>query len=398
MLTPAILTYRKWRSSNLFDTMAAAWEEVYRKRVLNPYVANEVWDRSGLCIGTRSNFDDGFESDATPEIYVPKKAWIGQREFMEIEKHAINDPGVYSVANCVVFRPNGLAITADGKTVADTISPPELLKKRHTIAISKLIFENGIRYGLRELKEQNIRKRSELEKEGLERVCPLLPLWPNYYHWTVECLPRLRGIERWYQQTGNQTTLLIPPDPPSWMVESIEILASKSYKAREFTEASHTVQELIVPTYPSPSPISCEWLRKKSVAGIVHSKPTASRIYISREKANRRRVANQGEIEDVLSQFGFESYVLEEMSIRDQVRLFMNAEAVVSPHGAGLANIVYADNPVIIELFGSEKKTTFYRLAKLLNHEYYHISGQSRFADIVIDPAELSTTLQTALE
>lgn len=398
MLTPFVLTYRKWRSSGFSNTAAAIWEEIYRKRILNPYVATHIWDKSGLYVGTQSDFMGASEAAATSGVHAPRKAWIGESDFSEVQKYSIGPPSVYSVADCVVFRPNGLAITSDGRIIADTISPPNLLDNRQVVAISKIIFENGILWSLDELKREKIKQRAEGQKFDLEQACPLLPLWPNYYHWTIDCLPRLRAIERWYQRTGDVTTLLIPPDPPSWMAESIELLASDSYKTCEFTDASQTVRKLIVPTYPDPSPVSCRWLREKSTADVDPLESNSNRIYISREQANRRRVANRDEIEDVLSQFGFKSYVLEELSVRDQVRLFMNAEVVVSPHGAGLANIVYADEPVIVELFGSRKKTTFYRLAEILDHEYHHVCGQDHVADIVIDPEELLETLQATLE
>jgi len=38
------------------------------------------------------------------------------------------------------------------------------------------------------------------------------------------------------------------------------------------------------------------------------------------------------------------------MSFSDQVRLFSQAEIVVAPHGAGLTNILFAENLIVIEL------------------------------------------------
>lgn len=397
MLDPLILTYRKRKSSGIPDTLAAVWEEVYRKQVLNPYIADCVWNQSGLHTGKRVDFECPSEPVTDDRIYVPKKAWIGDRDFSELEEYAVRSPEAYSIEDCIAFSPNGLAVTSNGEIVADTISPPELLENRRTVAISKLIFKNGIGWTLREFKKDNIKTKTKEQDHDIEQACPVMPLWMNYYHWTIDCLPRLRGIEDWYQQTGDVTTVLIPPDPPSWMTESLDLLAGESYETQEFVDTSYAIEKLIVPTYPYPSPESCQWLREKSTADMDHSRSNNNRIYISREQANRRRVANRNEVDDVLSQFGFKSYVLEEMSIREQIRLFVNAEAVVSPHGAGLANIVYADDPVVIELFGTQKKTTFYRLAKILDQKYHHVCGEDRLADIRIDPAELRATLSKVL-
>lgn len=397
MLDNVVRAYRKYRSSGIRNTFAAVYEEVYRKQFLNPYIAGLAWKQSDLSVGTRFDLLGTSKSSTVPKVRVPKKAWIGTRNFSELEEYAVRSPEVYSIKDCVMFSPNGLTVTSNGEIVADTISPPELLENRRTVAISKLIFKNGIGWTLREFKKDNIKTRTNKQDHDIEQACPVMPLWINYYHWTIDCLPRLRGIEDWYQQTGDVTTVLIPPDPPSWMTESLDLLAGESYETQEFVDTSYAIEKLIVPTYPYPSPESCQWLREKSTADMDHSRSNNNRIYVSREQANRRRVANRNEVDDVLSQFGFKSYVLEEMSIREQIRLFTNAEAVVSPHGAGLANIVYADDPVVIELFGTQKKTTFYRLAKILDQKYHYVCGKDRLADIRIDPAELRATLSKVL-
>ena len=394
VLNPFVLTWRKWQSSGTSATLDSMWEEIYRKHILNPYIAEFVWDRSDLLTRTKTNFENVSTQSECPHIHVPKKLWIGNRNFSELEKYPIYPPDVYQIENCITFSPNGLSVTSNGEIVADTISPPELLENRRVVAISKLIFKNGIQWSLNEFKKNSINKKIRKQDKDIEQACPLVPLWTNYYHWTIDCLPRLRGIEQWYQRTGDVTTLLVPSDPPSWITESLELLANESYVTQEFIDTSYTIQKLVVPTYPYPSPESCQWLREKATATLADLESNNNRIFISRKHANRRRITNRKVVENVLSQFGFKSYVLEEMSIQEQVQLFMNAEAVVSPHGAGLANIVYADDPVIVELFGTEKKTTFYRLTEILSQEYHHICGEDRLTDIRIDPVELQATLQ----
>ncbi len=81
---------------------------------------------------------------------------------------------------------------------------------------------------------------------------------------------------------------------------------------------------------------------------------TPKRIYISRDDARLRRVANEAGVMDTLRLLGFERVILKGMPIARQVRLFRDAEAVVAPHGAGLAHIAWCrPGTRIVEIFPS---------------------------------------------
>ena len=101
-----------------------------------------------------------------------------------------------------------------------------------------------------------------------------------------------------------------------------------------------------------------------------------NRIYISRDKAEKRRIVNEAELFDRLSELGFEKYVLEDISFDDQIELFYDAEAVVSPHGAGLTNIIYADKISVFEIFPQQRiKPSYYFLGLPCGHKYYFFNS-----------------------
>lgn len=395
MLDDLIIAYRELNSSGLSSTTLSVWEELYRKNILNPHVANKAWERSELTMGTQADFLEDISRSDDQRIQVPKKAWTPCDNFSTLKTHEVPPPDVYTIKNCVAFSPNGLTITSTGKVVADAISPPELLANRTTVAISKVLFEHGLRWTSNQFRKDSIEQHFDSRDCDIDVGCPLLPLWQNYYHWTAECLPRLREIEKHYRDTGEVITLLTPPDPPSWIVESLTLLSSDAYRTQEFTDKTYSIEKLVVPTYPDPSPESCRWLRETMNEKITSSCSVESdRIYISREQANRRRISNRDEIEDVLDKFGFESHVLENLSIEDQVQMFSGAKVVVAPHGAGLTNIIYSDNVSVIEIFGSKKKTTFHRLSEILGHDYSYIAGETDKADIRINSQDLQTAIE----
>jgi capsular polysaccharide biosynthesis protein len=77
-------------------------------------------------------------------------------------------------------------------------------------------------------------------------------------------------------------------------------------------------------------------------------------------------------VQNLLSRYGFETVDLERMSLRDQIVIFQSAEFVVSPHGAGLANILFCEPGTrVVELTPSgEMHPRFWLIAEKLDLVY----------------------------
>ncbi len=109
-----------------------------------------------------------------------------------------------------------------------------------------------------------------------------------------------------------------------------------------------------------------------------------NRILISRSKAKKRKVFNEEELLNLLEDYGFKKYFLEDLSLEEQIELFYDAEIVIAPHGAGLTNLMFSENVHVLELFAGEKiKPHFYYLCKSLNHNYKYIVNHEKKMDIV---------------
>ena len=67
----------------------------------------------------------------------------------------------------------------------------------------------------------------------------------------------------------------------------------------------------------------------------------AKKLYISRAKS-RRSLPDEKGIEKILKGKGFEVAYFEDMSFVEQLKSIRAAEVIVSPHGAGLSNIIVA--------------------------------------------------------
>ncbi len=76
------------------------------------------------------------------------------------------------------------------------------------------------------------------------------------------------------------------------------------------------------------------------------------RIYVSRQKADSRRVQNYHEIEPLLQKHAITPVYLEHIPAVEQINLFAKAELVVSEHGAGLVNAMYMrPGATMVEIF-----------------------------------------------
>jgi capsular polysaccharide biosynthesis protein len=76
------------------------------------------------------------------------------------------------------------------------------------------------------------------------------------------------------------------------------------------------------------------------------------RIYVDRRGARLRPLLNESDITMRLGKLGFVPVRLETLGVADQIRLFRGADAIVAPHGAGLANLGFCrPGCLVLELF-----------------------------------------------
>jgi len=75
--------------------------------------------------------------------------------------------------------------------------------------------------------------------------------------------------------------------------------------------------------------------------------------YISRSKAQVRRVTNESEVLEGLKRLGVSVYCMEDLSFVDQIKLFAESELITGPHGAAYSFAIF-----------SSPKTTLYEIYK----------------------------------
>src|SRR2546430_6155929 len=164
----------------------------------------------------------------------------------------------------------------------------------------------------------------------------------NYYHWLLDLLPRVLLLKHATQNFSNYDTLLLNGSRANYERETLTALEVPPEKIR-FVD-SHDRFQIASAVFPSlDNNVVAPWKVHglHQLASPVQSNQHRRRLYLSRARAAVRRIANEKEISEALRQHDFEILEAETQSFREQAALFANASAIVAPHGAALANIVF---------------------------------------------------------
>jgi len=250
-------------------------------------------------------------------------------------------------------------------------------------------------------------------------VCSFASVGPGYCGWVQSVLTQLWGLNVYKNIIGDPPKILLPSNPHNWMIDSLSFFGYDNFI--EWEGKPTKINKLVIPSIvtgeskrsffkmSSPTvyddkirivnPDACRWLRENAHNRIDSSKRNIRNTYISREFADNRQVSNFQEVKRLLSQFGFEFYCFENISFERQVELMASSDIVVAPHGAGLVNIVFADeNTSIIELFGEREKPTFFSLSKSTNNDYGFLLCDSVNGDIYVNTSSLSQLISDTIE
>jgi capsular polysaccharide biosynthesis protein len=103
------------------------------------------------------------------------------------------------------------------------------------------------------------------------------------------------------------------------------------------------------------------------------------RVYVSRERATRRRLLNEAEVWRLFEARGFEKVLMEDLSFAEQVRLMNQTMVLAGPHGAGLTNMIFLPTGGhLLEMADlGFPNPNFYATAAGLGHHYWLFPAES---------------------
>lgn len=196
----------------------------------------------------------------------------------------------------------------------------------------------------------------------------------NYYHWMTEVLPKMQLLK----ESKVDFDLVYVPYWAPFQKESLDQSGISEDKVifandKQFLE-SNTV---IIPSFPSNSQFSPDWvlrfLRETFLENcLLTQERPKKRIFLSRKNSPSRLVSNEEELSKLLKErYEISTVVLDGLSIKEQAKLFSEAELIVAPHGAALTNIVFArPETAVVELFSYRLDQTFFKLSHQLQLKY----------------------------
>jgi capsular polysaccharide biosynthesis protein len=210
----------------------------------------------------------------------------------------------------------------------------------------------------------------------------------NPWHIWIDVISKFRLLEkRWSTNFGRYCFVLANHSPYFEKVckelfPNVKIVVMKKGETWQF-------KHLIVPSMSNvrdgiTTPALAPWLRHfKGLTNIKGVKPHR-KIVVLRPGAVTRRIQNSDEL--MLNLKGWETIVLEKMSIREQIKTFAEASHVVAAHGAGLTNLLWCQpGTKVIEI--NQKSEIHKKVYPLLSHNL-NLEHKLYLADVVPIPKE----------
>lgn len=244
-----------------------------------------------------------------------------------------------------------------------------------------------------------LERNTHVPRLAANHVFPMVHISASYSHWIVDHLPKLRMLDVYEKQTGNKPSILTRSDPASYEIETLSLLGYGENRISEWSGGEYKVDHLVTTNHRigRHSIRDYKWLRKQFLSEVdtAQQEKTAQKVYISRQQARNRMVRNYREWEEELESRGFEPIIAESLSVKDQIRVFNNADVIMGPHGAGLTNMVFGDDPLVIELFPDSRiQYSFMYMADRLGFEYEPLITDSiGNNDLVVNVDDLSEQL-----
>ena len=300
----------------------------------------------------------------------------------------------------IVSLPHGRVVGGRGSVIADD---------------GKMLFDVSVDWsaGAQDARHHPLFRQTRLPKaERLVGTSTVLATSESarFFHWMTDALPRLEILRKAGSLPWKAIDHFLVSDGVPAIGESLRLLGNREEAIVVTRPESHFLcDQLIVPSFPSAPgnvpPWAIGFLRSQFLS-MPRASP-AKRLYLSRAKASGRKVLNEEEIVPLLSRRGFVRVILEEMTLEDQITLFSEAEAVVTPHGAGLTNLIWcAPKTKVLEIFSPlYVNLCYWAIASVTLADYYYLLGSAeglvsnvndaRFflENISVDPVALERTL-----
>lgn len=187
----------------------------------------------------------------------------------------------------------------------------------------------------------------------------------NYYHWVLQCFPTLmlfREIKKKYENVK----LLLPDNLPVFATEYLDIFEDILPKDITFLTNDtglYYAEKLFYPSFLggefafniSPAIINFYAELTSKIVNQSNFNNVASNnhklSYFHRLDSENRKILNETNLLELLENKFNASIFSNSSPIKQQIENFRNSDIIISPHGAGLSNLLFCrENTIVIEL------------------------------------------------
>ncbi|WP_317897006.1 glycosyltransferase family 61 protein [Aurantibacillus circumpalustris] len=235
--------------------------------------------------------------------------------------------------------------------------------------------------------------------QKINKAVWIIDNWSNgYFHWFTDALPRLIASEK----IKHTSTVILPKEfeQNSYINDSLKLL---NYKVH-FYDQKIVVKELVLPSHTAPTGN----YNKNIITSIrdrfyKNNKTIPHRnIFISRQKASKRKIINEIEVVELLKLYDYEIHFFEDYTLNEQIEIMSQTKSLIGVHGAGLTNMLFmSENGQVLELRNKNDalNNCYFSLASDLNHSYYYQlndgnSKDTHIVDLTVNLGELKVNLE----
>lgn len=199
----------------------------------------------------------------------------------------------------------------------------------------------------------------------------------SYYHWLVEDLPSFLIA----LMNRPEATIATHWRPPLYVSSFLDFLDAKRVVFfKRSTIADQVTFNSKAGTVGVPQPADIAFIR--NYFGVGQTSPEKPKvIYVSR-LGSSRSPKGEAKLQSSLSMLGVRVIRSESLTFVEQLELYSEATLILGPHGAGLANMVFAPQGEVVELGNPLwPNPCFEILSRLCGHQHELITVRDEIGD-----------------
>jgi len=377
-----------------------------------------------LQLSTESSLSDSNPISNLPPSSVVRASWSDGSLTNHEEGNPARVLAFREVTDCILSANSRGGYLVKGQTLA---TPDTGFDFR-----PKLYYANTDVAGIYDQKQSDALVKLRIASHQIEQGVFVGSMAPhNWFHWLIDTLPTVY-FSRYLPKDYDHYPLLLPERglaKQHW-IESLEIVRGSRTVVPVSSEFHYRVSNLVrLESITRPAPrayrvkvparisLYAEYLAEYRDFILGHYKLTkvapqpGKRTFIGR-KPSAVRNYNQDEITEVLGRLGFDLLFIEDLTLRDSIKVFRESEIVVGPHGAGWANMLFCSplTKVVMWTWPDEVEENWYENIAYIsgvqfrqvhtprNESDSHSSFDPRTASYKLDPELLLSAINQLVE